>query len=141
MCWFKKPIVEPETIEPTSVSEITVAEKEALLSAKFPGVPVFSTYKHLLASYNDIALFLAQDQTNKIQFEFPDFVCSDFSFRLMGQFSIPKWSEVTFGIVWTFSHALCCIITEDKKFYYVEPQTDEILEELGTGIFIRFIMI
>lgn len=104
---------------------------------------MFGTYKHLLAAYDDIAVFLAQDQTNKYEYKMPDYVCSDYSFRLMGEFSVPGWSEVTFGIVWTNLHALCCVLTEDRKFYFVEPQTDELKEELSTwqGDTIRFIMI
>ena len=132
-----------ESFFPTSKKEIAYEEKMSFLIGKFPNVPIFGTYKHLLASYDDIAVFMAQDQTNEFPYNFPDFICSDFSFRLMGQFSIPGWSEVTFGVVWTDVHALNCILTEDMEFYFVEPQADKLQEELESwqGSSIRFIMI
>ena len=142
MCFFKKKVVLGKT-PPVSSKEISTTDKQTLLSNIFPAIPQFITYSHILAHYDDIALFLAQDQTNKIPYVFPDYVCSHFAFRLMGEFSIPLWSEITFGIVWTNKHALNCILTDDLEFYFVEPQTDEIYKilppEYGTSI--RFIMI
>jgi len=133
----------PELFLPTSTKEITYNDKYAFLRAEFPDALLFTTYKHLLASYNDIAVFLAQDATNKCPYVFPDYICSDFSFRLMGQFSVPGWSEVTFGIVWTDLHALNCVLTEDMDFYFVEPQSDELQDALleWQGKSVRFIMI
>ena len=144
MCFgiFKKK-VDLVQLEPTSKVEILLGDKVNLLQSLFPNIPLFLTHKHSLANYNDIAVFLAQDQTNKYPYDFPDYVCSDFSFRLMGQFSIPGWADITFGIAWTDIHALNCIITEDKEFYFVEPQSDKILKMLKPtmGERIRFIMI
>lgn len=56
--------------------------------------------------------------------------CDDFAFRLMGCFSVPGWSGITFGIATSKVHAYNCLIAEDfgvLKVYLVEPQSDEIL--------------
>lgn len=54
--------------------------------------------------------------------------CDDFSYRLMGQFSIRGWSDLCFGIVWTYYHALNCVVAENGEVYFIEPQSDELLE-------------
>ena len=128
---------------PTGNKEITLQAKQAFLTAKFPGAQLFLTYQHILPTYDDIAYFLAQDQTNKYPYTFPDYICSSYALRLAGQFSIPKWSELTFGLIWSNLHALNCVITDDLQFFFVEPQTDELQTELKDwqGTSIRFIMI
>lgn len=148
--WFrKKPAVEPETIKPTSTTEIDLTELWRTLRDKFPKLanPDTEFYlsdagNYLLPTSNDIALFLAQDQTNKYPYIVEKFDCDDFAYRLMGQFSIPEWSALCFGIVWTTTHALNCVIDEDKNFWFVEPQTDELMSELKSWMGeVRFLMI
>lgn len=56
--------------------------------------------------------------------------CDDFSYRLMGEFSVPGWSDLAFGIVWTNLHALNCFIDESGNFWFVEPQTDTLQSAL-----------
>ena len=69
--------------------------------------------------------------------------CDDFSYRLMGQFSIRGWSQLCLGIVWTHTHALNCFVDENKKLWFIEPQTDKIQEGLEEwqGSQIRIIVI
>ena len=43
--------------------------------------------------------------------------------------SIPGWSDLAFGIIWTDKHALNCFVDENKKFWLVEPQNDKIMED------------
>ena len=127
MCFLRKPKVEPETIKPTSTEKATYTEVYEIIRDKFPEGDVYlSDKKYLLCAYDDIALFLAQDQTNKMGYVAEDLDCDDFSYRLMGQFSIPDWSALAFGIVWTSNHAQNCMIDQNKKFWFIEPQTDEI---------------
>ena len=128
---------------PSGNKEISLQAKQAFLNARFPDVQLFLTYQHILPTYDDIAYFLAQDQTNKYPYTFPNYICSSYALRLAGQFSIPKWSELTFGLVWTEKHALNCVITDDLQFFFVEPQSDELQTELKDwqGTTIRFIMI
>ena len=140
MCFFKKKVVEPETIKPTSNVLISYIEVRSIIRNVFPEANIYiSDMTSLLCSPNDIALFLAQDSTNKYDYEPDVYDCDDFAYRLMGQFSIPYWSHLAFGIIWTSDHALNCFIDEDKKLRFVEPQTDEIFDEVDGEI--RFIII
>ena len=131
-----------ETNLPTSQEVITGTDLWKLLNEKFPNVPLYlSDALYLLAKYDDIALFLAQDQTNKFEYKSQSFDCDNFSYRLMGQFSVPEWSALTFGIMWTQKHALNIVVTEDKEVFFVEPQADELLAEpKGSWGGIRFII-
>jgi len=140
MCFtFLKPKVDVEKIVPTSTRRISSAALYGLLEGKFPSVPLYlSDNTYLLCTYDDIALFLAQDQTNKMEYK-DGYDCDDFAYRLMGQFSVPGWSDLCFGIVWTRTHALNCMVTKDFDFYYIEPQTDELYEVSDETL--RFIMI
>ena len=133
MCIFKKHIVEPETILPVSTKRISITELYSIIQSKFNGARIYlSDNEYLLCNPNDIALFLAQDETNKMGFVTEERDCDDFSYRLLGQFSIPDWSQLCFGIVWTDKHALNCFIDEDKNIWFVEPQTDSIRAGLET---------
>jgi hypothetical protein len=89
-----------------------------------------SDNRYFLCSKNDVDKFLAQDITNKHKYVAEEFDCDDFSYRLMGQFSIRDWSGIALGIVWTDLHALNCLIDDTGKFYFIEPQSDQLQEEL-----------
>jgi len=121
--------------QPTSNVQITFGELYALLRKLFPKAPVnLGENYRFLCAYDDIALFLAQDQTNKFEYisdqkGISSYDCNIFANRLLGQFSIPGWCDLTFGKVWLSlpSHALNCMVAEDRQFFYVEPQTDKLL--------------
>lgn len=130
MCFFRKK-VEPERIKPTSSQRISYGDLFCLIKNTFPSCELYlSDSNYLLCSYDDIALFLAQDQTNKMDYIIEERDCDDFSYRLMGQFSIPDWSNLCLGIIWTDNHAFNCFVTEDKELLFIEPQTDEISGKL-----------
>jgi len=115
---------------PTSTEEIEGGLVYALLQERFPDAELFiSDRRYNLANYNDIALFIAQDETNKMGYVPDKRDCDDFSYRLMGQFSVPGWSALTFGIIWTPTHAFNIMITEDLEIWFVEPQTDVLTKE------------
>ena len=117
-----------------------------ILNAFVPDVVHFPIYLsdawYWLCSDADIETFLGIDRTNKDQYVAEEHDCDDFSYRLMGQLSIPEWSGVAFGIVWTDKHALNCFIDEAGKFWFIEPQTDKLQEKLETwqGTEVLFIM-
>uniref|UniRef100_A0A6M3INK4 Agglutinin C-terminal domain-containing protein n=1 Tax=viral metagenome TaxID=1070528 RepID=A0A6M3INK4_9ZZZZ len=125
-----------ETQQPVSTQQITFNELYHLLRSFFPnaGINLGENYR-FLCHYDDIAVFLAQDQTNKMDYvsdsrEISSYDCNVFANRLLGQFSVPGWADLTFGKVWLSvpAHALNIAITEDKNLWYVEPQTDELKE-------------
>lgn len=86
--------------------------------------------KYKIPSLKNIKAFLTEDKTDLFTY-IPEWLdCDDFSFRLMGNFSIPGWSDIAFGIATSKVHAYNCLIAEDKgemKVYLVEPQTDKII--------------
>ena len=121
---------------------MTYQELESILVYKFPGVPFYlpdSTYA--TCTKEDIARFLAWDSTNDKKYEAESYDCDDFTWRLKGNITVPPWSWLPFGIVWTNLHALCCFVDNERKFWFVEPQLDKIQEQLETwqGKELRFI--
>ena len=139
MCFdfLKKPVKTKDfdiDIEPESDVEAEWDDIINVITAKFPEVTqdqIFLSDKdYTLASYNDIAKFLAQDDTNRMGYHSNDRDCDDFSYRLMGQFSIPKWSDICLGILWTDKHAMNFVIDEDSNFWFLEPQSDILSDTL-----------
>lgn len=123
---------EAETIrQPTSTKEIDINHLRNLLRAQYPDAHIYlsdKTYK--LCSPADIKYFLKQDRTDRMKYVAEWWDCDDASYRLLGQFSIPGWSALAFGIAWSEKHALNCMIATDRKLYYIEPQSDTIQEKL-----------
>jgi len=113
------------------------------LLAVAPEAAIFRSDKeYKLCCAADIQAFLKQDATNKTKFIREIMDCDDFSYRLMGQFSIPGWSALAFGIVWTEKHALNCFINESRELLFIEPQTDAVFSTLEPwmGTWIRLIV-
>jgi len=133
MCKFLKDILKASDkgLEaPDSNIEISNIELYGIIKARFPDMPdiFLSDQNFLLCNDDDITSFLTQDVTNKYKYVTEAYDCDNFSYHLMGQFSIPGWARLAFGIIWTDKHALNCFVNEDKELYLVEPQTDEILK-------------
>lgn len=133
--------------KPSSTREIDMGELQALLTERFPGVSTENFYlsdarNYKLCNLKDINRFLKADATDRAKYTAERLDCDDFAFRLMGQFSVPDWSDLCIGLVWTSAHALNCLIDQNEDFWFVEPQTDELLPKLkqwmGT---LRFIII
>jgi len=123
--WLSGKGSKPEPILPTSTERIEYGDLYALLRAEAPLAELFlSDRSYLLCNKADITRFLVQDKTNKYEYTKEKFDCDDFSYRLLGQFSIPGWADLAFGLVWTDRHAMNCMVTEDGTFYLIEPQTD-----------------
>lgn len=86
--------------------------------------------EYKIPTLESIKTFLAEDKTDLYKYVSEWFDCDDFSFRLMGQFSIPGWSDITFGIATSTVHAYNCLIADDNgeaKVYLIEPQTDAVI--------------
>ena len=141
MFWHR--LFKSKTIYPTSRAVVSYQGLYTILRQRFPdeGQLYLSDRIYRLPSKEDIKAFLAQDKTNHEKYVAEDYDCDDFAYRLMGQFSVPIWSALAFGIVWTDLHALNCCVAENQKFYFIEPQNDKIMENLepGMGSKIRFI--
>jgi len=138
-----------ELFQPASVQQISFQDLYTTLRTLFPNASInLGENYRFLCSYDDIAVFLAQDQTNKMDYigdanGISSYDCNVFANRLLGQFSVPGWADLTFGKVWLSqpAHALNCMLAQDDKFFYIEPQTDELLDyasyEAGSVRFIE----
>ncbi len=120
-------------VPPSSTKEIDITRLRNLLQARFPDAQIFlSDRKYKLCNIDDIYRFIGQDKTNKMEFEDDWLDCDDFTYRLLGQFSIPGWASLAFGMCWTDKHALNVLVTEEREVKFLEPQTDEIKDKLET---------
>jgi len=123
---------------------ITNPELYRLLQVKFPGVPIYLSRDYYeMPDLEDIDKFLDYDQTNRFEYSLHGYRCSDYTFRLMGQFSVPGWNNLTKGIVWTDKHALMALIDPNDDCWWIEPQSDARKPSLEPwqGSRLRFIMI
>lgn len=134
--------------KPTSTLEVGSATLRGLLNFVLDDKSklYLADRKHYrLCNTKDLRVFLARDLTDQIKYVAERMDCDDFAFRLMGQFSVPPWSDLAIGIMWTYApnaHALLCYVSDDRKLYYLEPQNDQIrssiIPQYGSGI--RLIM-
>jgi len=113
-------------------SEISHNEVYDIVSRVFPRAKIYlSDQKYKLISVGKLKEFLAQDKTDEMKYKAERFDCDNFSYRLMGY--IQDWNaDLAFGIIWitgkNYSHALNCFISNERKFYLVEPQSDAVYE-------------
>lgn len=135
--------IEKKLAPPKSTQEITYQELMGILRKRFPdeGEIFLSDRKYKLCCVDDIRRFCKLDTTNQEKYVSEFYDCDDFSYRLMGQLSIPDWSALAFGIVWTERHAMNCFVDEDKLLWFLEPQSDAIESNLTEqqGTHLRFI--
>ncbi len=112
----------------TEADRITSVVQRQLLECAFPDATFrLSGLSKKLCKEQDIRAFLAWDKTNQFRYEGKDdkYVCVNFAFRLMGQFSTPGWADHCIGFVWTNRlHAQCFFLDVEKNFWFVEPQND-----------------
>lgn len=91
-----------------------------------------SDYRYRLPSLDTIKKFLAEDDTNTLEYV-PDYAdCDDFSFVLQGAMEKRFWSRgYAFGILWyyneRFGHAVNFVVDRDRQLWIVEPQNDSIV--------------
>lgn len=132
-------------LPPAVRGEISYADLYSLLIGKFPSAAIFiSDNTQYLCDIDDINAFLTQDETNRIEYTGEaGFDCDDFAYRLQGQFSIPGWSGIAIGIIWTEKHALNVFIDANQELWYIEPQSDSVQSKLEEwqGSQVRIIII
>jgi len=122
---------EKSELMPQSTKKITMGALYTLLRQKAPEGQIFlSDREYKLCHINDITAFLVHSVVDRGKYVADRFDCDDFSFRLMGEFSVPGWAELAFGIVWTNKHAFNCFVNEDKRLQFVEPQNDKVYSHL-----------
>lgn len=136
--------LEKKLPKPKSTQEIGYAELANILRQRFPdeGEIYLSDRKYKLCNIEDIRVFCRLDTSNQEKYVSEWYDCDDFAYRLMGQLSIPDWSSLAFGIVWTDKHAMNVFVDEGKTVLFLEPQSDAIETQLADwqGTHLRFVM-
>lgn len=66
------------------------------------------------------------------------FDCDNYSFALMGLMKLFV-GDISFGIVWTDTHAFNFFIDKDHKLWFVEPQNNKIVDMINGPIRIMMI--
>ena len=81
-----------------------------------------------LTTKEEIERFLIKDRTDTLKYVKEMYDCDDFSFRLMGQFSIPKWASLAVGIAFSNVHAFNLMVDNRRRIWICEPQSDSLWE-------------
>ena len=88
--------------------------------------------KYRLPSMDTVKKFLAEDDTDALEYV-PDYAdCDDFSFVLQGAMEKRFWGRgYAHGILWyyneRFGHAVNFVVDRARQLWIVEPQNDSIL--------------
>lgn len=85
---------------------------------------------------SELERFLAEDKTDQMPENGDCLDTDDYVFRLLGQMSVPGWSGVPFGFVYTkeFPYFYNIFVTKEEGklvVYKVSPKTDKI-EKMGS---------
>lgn len=87
-----------------------------------------------LRKKKEVEKFLEDDDTDKMQYVATIFDCDDYAVRLLGQFTVPKWSGACIGILMIGyndkenGHALNIFMDVNEKLWIIEPQDDTITD-------------
>ncbi|MFQ6068790.1 MAG: hypothetical protein ACE5KD_04515 [Candidatus Bathyarchaeia archaeon] len=135
-----------------------LSNEYVVLQGQYTGL--FNDYNALLEAFNEplsyeeipstyeLEQWLAIDETDKIQYDEPDFVCGDFSVMLSLHAKMKHWDIGVVGVFGynetyeSFAHAFNAMISTEG-LVYVEPQTDEVWwytnhEEITEGKWLEF---
>ncbi len=133
MCinWFKN----VKCPKPDIKEYISSNDLKDVLEDVFGNIPILIPDHHYqLATKESFEKFLKYDTTNNYLYtgdkETGGFDCDDYSARLYGNTSIPKWANVPIGIVWLSdpAHAVNVFVDENKEVWYIEPQNDKMFK-------------
>lgn len=119
----------PKGLEKRSKKQVHEILKKQIPSwdAQKPAV-YLADYDYWVTSKSEIERFLAQDKTDLGEYISERHDCDDFSFELLGAISTPGWGDLAFFLVWGGRHAYNAFIDENDKLWFIEPQSDAIIE-------------
>ncbi len=96
-------------------------------------IQAFADNLYKTVSKSDMEKFLVKDKTSLRKYYVTEFFdCDDFAFRLKGNITTQNNADIAFFIVWTSTHAFNAFIDHNHKVWFIEPQTDEILDPVDT---------
>lgn len=120
--------------KPNPLEKIDHSELYTILRAEFGDkCAIFlSDIDYWTTKTSEVKRFLRMDDTDKVRYQREIMDCDDFSYRLIGQFSVHGWSALPLGIIWVGikenGHALNCFVDVDRKVWLIEPQNDKIFK-------------
>jgi hypothetical protein len=118
---------------PANTQDVTWSELYTVLRAEFPQAQIVQTDRHYkTTTFDEYDRFIQWNMVDKRQYISDYYDCDDFSLSLMGEITIPEWSALAFGILFTktpdAAHAVNVFIDNDREVWIVEPQTDAIFK-------------
>ena len=139
MClnWFQKKkygIDKPGVLDPIGYSEIV-----SIIQAEF-SIPEYHSGNFMYficdkdyrtTTVAELKRFLAWNSIDSRMYVSEYYDCDDFAFSLLGEISIPGWSQLPIGLVLaqtspTAAHAFNCFIDNESNFWFIEPQNDNV---------------
>ena len=94
-----------------------------------------NTYERHNPTFLEVSEFIAQDKTDELNYENEKFTCKDFA-QVVNNNAEKKGircAYVLLGFVGNVSHGIIGFNTTDKGMVYIEPQTDEWIQNLEIG--------
>jgi len=118
---------------PRETEKIEYSELLTLLKSEFPNAMIIWTDKYYMtAPFSEFQRFVSWSGVDKYIYVPEYYDCDDFSFALFGAITIPKWSALTFGIIFTETprgaHAVNFFVDKNREVWIVEPQNDSIFK-------------
>jgi len=84
----------------------------------------------VIPTYSDLIKFIAEDDTDKLDYVDDEFVCTDFADRFVKNFMEKGYFSCLAELEFNDSaHMIVAVKTSDGKIYFVEPQSDKIFTE------------
>ena len=124
------PVIETQMPLPTTKKIVDGNYIFNILNKALPTAPhiYISDNYYELCSKEDYQKFLFWDKTNEYIYIPEKFDCDDFTYRVTGNLSIPEWSTIADGTIWTNLHAFKLFIDNTGKLWFMEPQSDALFE-------------
>lgn len=116
---------------PRVVEKIDSTELRMLLQSEFPRCQILLTdNEYKVTSFEEYQRFITCDSTDLLVYVSEFFDCDDFALRLHGNITVPGWSDLAFGHMFTLTentaHAVNVFVDIDREVWVVEPQNDHI---------------
>lgn len=133
--FFKKGVVKVGTLKEDEIIPIFKSlerKTDAIDLTKMQSLILDKEYS--LTTKEAMEIFLREDYLNltSLAYSIDKNDCDDFAVRLWGRFK-EKNKGFAFGLAISFSHAYNFFIDGNKKIWFIEPQSDKImdLKEIG----------
>ena len=116
---------------PVDTNDLDLVELYSILNSEFNNANINVTdRKYKTAPFSEYARLISWSKVDKRDYVTEYYDCDNFSLALMGEFNIPEWSALAFGILFAETpegaHAINFFIDNNNDVWIVEPQNDSI---------------